>query len=106
MIRVFYCGFDTLFPADAKYPFIIYLYIIITFQIISNSAVSFIRRLCMYFFNFFCNVEIFNFMDWYFSMKPFVISGSAYISQLTKFTNRIVMSFILFFDCPINRFVF
>ena len=63
---------------------------------------AFIWGFCVYFFNFFCNAKIFHFMNWYFPMKPFIISSSAYISKYTKCTNWISIGFIFFFDCLID----
>lgn len=79
-ILIFYCGFDISFSTDAKNSFIIYVYIIISFQIIVYSTVAFIRGFCMYFFNCSCNAFIFQLVCWNFSMKPFIISSSTDLS--------------------------
>ena len=47
VVGIFYSGFNSLFTADPKDTFVIYLYIMIPFQIISNTSITFIWALCM-----------------------------------------------------------
>lgn len=74
----------------------------VTFQVISYSVVSLIRRICMYLFDFIRNALVFNLISWNLPMGSFVIRCPAYISKSAKRTNRIIMDFVFFFDCLIN----
>ena len=102
IVSILNCGFDIFLSANTKNPSVIYFYSMIAIQIISYSAVSFIRRVPMYCFDFICNTPVFHFTDRNLSMKPFVISSSAYISKFTKCADRITVRFVFFFDCRIN----
>ena len=102
IVSILNCRSDIFLSTNTKNPFVIYFYSMITFQIISYSAVSFIRRVCMYCFDFICNTSVLRFTGRNLSMKPFVISCSAYISKFTKCADRITVNFVFFFDRLIN----
>ena len=60
----------------------------------------------MYLFDFIFNAPAFNFISRSLSMKPFIISCSAYLSKFTKYTDRITICFVFFFNCLINLSMF
>lgn len=74
----------------------------VTFQIISYSAISFVWRVCMYLFDFIRNALVLNLISRNPSVKPFVISRSDYVSKFTKRADWITIGFIFLFDCLIN----
>jgi hypothetical protein len=53
----------------------------ITFKIIPYAPVAFIRTFRMYFFNYFCNVLIFQFVIRCSFMKPFIVCSSGNLSN-------------------------
>ena len=70
----------------------------VTFQIISYSAVTFFRILPMDLFYFIGDSVVFCFLNRGISAQPFIVCCPAYMPELTKSTDRITMLFVFFFD--------
>lgn len=77
----------------------------IPFQIIPNPAVTFVRTFQMDFFNLISNPFVFRLISRDISMQPFIVCGTTYMPKLTKLTDRIAMSFVLFFDSLVDLYI-
>ena len=77
-------GLDSFLPADSQYTLVVYLDPMITLQIIPDSSVAFIRSLRVDFFNLICNPLVFCFISGNAPVKPFVVSGTAYMPQIAQ----------------------
>ena len=75
---------DSFLPADSQYTLVVYLDPMITLQIIPDSSVAFIRSLRVDLFNLICNPLVFCFISGNAPVKPFVVSGTAYMPQIAQ----------------------
>ena len=75
---------DSFLPADSQYTLVVYLDPMITLQIIPDSSVAFIRSLRVDLFNLICNPFVFCFISGNVPVKPFVVSGMAYMPQIAQ----------------------
>jgi hypothetical protein len=75
------CRLNVLISAYPQNTLIINIDAMITFKIIPYAPVAFIRTFCMYCFNYFSNVLIFQLVIRCFSMKPFIVCSSGNLSN-------------------------
>ena len=75
---------DSFLAADSQYTLVVYLDPMITLQIIPDSSVTFIRSLRVDLFNLICNPLVFCFISGNVPVKPFVVSGTAYMPQIAQ----------------------
>ena len=75
---------DSFLPADSQYTLVVYLDPMITLQIIPDSSVAFIRSLRVDLFNLICNTFVFCVISGNAPVKPFVVSGTAYMPQIAQ----------------------
>ena len=75
---------DSFFATDSQYTLVVYLDPMITLQIIPDSSVAFIRSLRVDLFNLICNPLVFCFISGNAPVKPFVVSGTAYMPQIAQ----------------------
>ena len=75
---------DSFLPADSQYTLVVYLDPMITLQVIPDSSVAFIRSLRVDLFNLICNPLVFCFISGNAPVKPFVVSGTAYMPQIAQ----------------------
>ena len=75
---------DSFLAADSQYTLVVYLDPMITLQIIPDSSVAFIRSLRVDLFNLICNPLVFCFISGNAPVKPFVVSGTAYMPQIAQ----------------------
>ena len=75
---------DSFLAADSQYTLVVYLDPMITLQIIPDSSVAFIRSLRVDLFNLICNPFVFCFISGNAPVKPFVVSGTAYMPQIAQ----------------------
>ena len=74
----------------------------ISFQIITDPAVTLVRTLHMDLLNRISNPFVFHLISRNISTQPFIVCGTTYIPKLTKWANRIAMFFVFFFDSLID----
>ena len=101
IVGIFNRRFYSKTSADTQNSFVISIYAMISFQLISNSAVAFVRRFVMDFFYQCCNPFVFQLTFRYFTIQPFIVSCSGYSAQLAKSLYRIVMFLMFFLNCLI-----
>ena len=75
---------DSFLAADSQYTLVVYLDPMITLQVIPDSSVAFIRSLRVDLFNLICNPLVFCFISGNAPVKPFVVSGTAYMPQIAQ----------------------
>ena len=75
---------DSFLAADSQYTLVVYLDPMITLQIIPDSSVAFIRPVRVDLFNLICNPFVFCFISGNAPVKPFVVSGTAYMPQIAQ----------------------
>ena len=105
VVAVLNRGFDPFFPTYPKYPLVIDFYIMIALQIVSYSAITFVRILHMDTFNLISNPFILCLVIRQIPMQPFIVRSPAYLPKLAKRSYRITMLFVFFLDCLIDSFI-
>ena len=78
----------------------------VSLQIITDPAISFVGTFLMDLFNLFCNSEIVLFCFWKFAVQPFIVGSPGYFSNPAEFCDWIVVFFIFLSDCLINVLLF
>ena len=95
-------GLDIQAAADAQYPFLVHIYLVVMSQIILDPAVAFVRILCMNLLHKFRNLLVFQLPGALFAAKPAVVGRSGHAQLLTGQFHRIPIFFLTFSHCQID----